>query len=86
MPMIYLQDGGTISVCHDSTGTTQITHSQGRCALTIAGLTADQCYEIAKALQAEGDRQLISDAFKSISYTSSLYAALRADERVAANA
>lgn len=81
MPMIYLQDGGTISVCHDSTGTTQITHSQNRCALTIAGLTADQCYQLSMALYVEGDRQRIATRTDI-----ALHDALRADERVAANA
>ena len=82
MPMIYLPDGGTISVCHDSTGTTQITHSQNRCALTIAGLTADQCYQLSDAFAKEALRQraAMSDNIR----LRDIHDALRADEQVAA--
>lgn len=57
MAFIPLDSSCHITICDDSRNRTQFSYSSPRGYFTVTQIDADQCYTMAKALIAEGDRQ-----------------------------
>jgi len=78
---IQLSTGGHVVVCNDSFGTTQFAPGCGNHSSVLAGLSAADCYALARALIADGDRQR---RMAKAPVPSSFYAAMLADEQTPA--
>jgi hypothetical protein len=57
MSTIHIDNESHLSVCDDSRGTTQIAYTRRNNIWHIAGLTAEQCDQLAVALAGEASRQ-----------------------------
>lgn len=82
MGIVNIEDGAHVIVCNDSRGLTQFAFTRNGCGWHMAGLTADQCDQLAIALTGEAARQRREASEDN--RMSDFYAAMRADERTPA--
>lgn len=57
MAIVHIDSGAHVTVCNDSRGTTQFAFTRNGCGWYMAGLSAEQCDQLAGALTAEAGRQ-----------------------------
>lgn len=78
MAIVQIDSSAHVTVCNDSRGLTQFAYTRNNGGWYMAGLTAEQCDELASALTGEASRQrreaCENDRMRDF------YAALRADE------
>lgn len=82
MSIVQIDSGAHVTVCNDSRGTTQFAFTRNGCGWYMAGLSAEQCDQLAGALTAEAGRQRREAGEDN--RMADFYAALRADEGVVA--
>lgn len=82
MSIVQIDSGAHVTVCNDSRGLTQLAYTSGASGWYVAGMGAEQCEQLAEALAAEAIRQRREAGEDN--RMADFYAAMRADERVAA--
>lgn len=82
MSIVQIDSGAHVTVCNDSRGTTQLAFTRNGCGWHMAGLSAEQCDQLAGALTAEAGRQRREAGEDG--RMADFYAAMRADEGVVA--
>ncbi len=78
MSVVQIDSGAHVTVCNDSRGLTQFAYTRSGGGWHMAGLSAEQCDQLADALTAEASRQRREASEDN--RMADFWAAIRADE------